>query len=744
MPDLSTILSAVEESNLVSDDVIEELRQRLEKSRQPPDLKAAVKWLVQKEHITSDQGRRLLARAPSAGAAPKAAEPAQADDDDLKLFEEPPAAPAPSKAPSQRRPDDDLKLSPLDDVETAETNSTSSSSNKRSDARWAGTPEASSSRRSERSEPPAPRSKSPRRERVASSGAAAYDAGASNDIFGATGDGFGGEEPKPERGKKKANGGQRSIWDTPLMLLGGGMLIVIIIAIGFLYFRIGHLSGDDTFKQADDLYKSGSYTQAIDKFDKYLKDFPDHEQVSLARVERGMARMRQAVEGARDYSKTLETVKSIIAEISPEEQFGEAQKELASLLPQTAEGLAKQADQKADGKLVDQGEEALKLVDKYVRKTIRPEQQLADVRASLELTKRKLGRDAALKQAITGIQKAIADGASQDAYQIRKTLLKQYPALAGNEELLAAVLSLSKAEKEAVVYKPEARAAVPADAQSPVEAEVVMGARRGKNAPGVTGEVVQVLAGGAAFAFNAETGEILWRRFLGYDTTFVPRPISVDTDSDLLLVDSQRHEVLRVARLNGALKWRYAVGEPFDAHPVIARNQVWVATRGGKLVTIDLDTGSSPGYISLPQGLRVGPAFDSREQVAYQLGENSNLFSLSPQTLQCQEVMYLGHDPESVHVPPLVISPYVFLVEDQGAGDSLLHVLTADDRGTNLRQAQEPMVLAGHVMSPLEASGRTLVVVTDRGAVYSFEINPPDPGPPLTIVAERPPENGNP
>ncbi|HWB13772.1 MAG TPA: PQQ-binding-like beta-propeller repeat protein [Pirellulales bacterium] len=746
MPDISHILSAVEQSNLVSDDVIGELRQRLEKSRQPPDLKAAVKWLVQKEHITSDQGRRLLSRAgtPSAGTAPKPVAGGD-DDDDLKLVDEPPAAPAPSKAPPARQSDDDLGFSPLEDAQVSEASADSSPSKKSSDARWAGTPQAPSPRRSERrSEPTAAKTKSARRQQATSSREPAYDAGQGDDVF-ATADDFGGDDRgRPERGKKKAAGGQRSIWDTPLMLLGGGGLALIIIAIAFFVFRIGRLSGDESFRQADELYKSGSHTQAIDKFDKYLEEFPDHEQVSLARVERGMARMRQAVEGGRDFSKTLATVKSILAEISPEEQFGEAQKELASLLPQTAAGLARQADTKADGKVVEEGEEALKLVDKYVRKTIRPEQQLADVRASLELTKRKLGRDAALKEAVTGIQKSIADGAPQQAYQIRKQLLKQYPALAGNEELLAAVLSLSKAEKEAVSYKAEARSAAPADAQSPVEAEVVMGVRQGKNAPGVTGEVVPVLAGGAAFAFNAETGEILWRRFLGYDTTFVPRAISVDADSDLLMVDSQRHEVLRVARSTGALKWRYIVGEPFDAHPVFARGQVWVATRPGKLVTIELETGNSPGYIELPQGLRVGPSFDSREQVAYQLGENSNLFSLSPQSFQCQEVLYLGHEPESVHVSPLVISPYVFIVEDQGAGDSLLHVLAADDRGTNLRSAQEPMVLAGHVRSPLEASGRTLVVVTDRGAVYSFEINPPDPGPPLTKVAERPPENGSP
>ncbi|MGH7136282.1 MAG: PQQ-binding-like beta-propeller repeat protein, partial [Pirellulales bacterium] len=168
--------------------------------------------------------------------------------------------------------------------------------------------------------------------------------------------------------------------------------------------------------------------------------------------------------------------------------------------------------------------------------------------------------------------------------------------------------------------------------------------------------------------------------------------------------------------------------------------------RQNKLMTIDLETGNSPGYVELPQGLRVGPAFDSSGQTCFQLGENSNLFTISVANHQCQEVLYLGHEPETVHVPPVIVTfventkqkSYIFVVEDQGAHDSLLHILMADENGANIRQAQEAMPLAGHVLAPLEASGRTLVVASDRGAVYSFEINPPDPGPPLVNVAEKP------
>lgn len=769
MPDVSQIVDTIDQSNLVADEVLDELRARLEKSPQTVDLKTAVKWLVQKEHITSDQGRRLLSKAGGAAGAAKTARPAPADDD-LQLVDDPSDAP-PAKAPANKAPaarpspaaaddelDDDLELFPLDDAAAEAVPERAArppaqpkrpaAQAKEPAARWAGTPKQRPAPAPARRPQAAPANDAP-----APSNNHGYGE-ADADLFDAA-EQAGYAEEQPARGarqRQKVGGGgsDRSIWDTKLLLLGGGGLLLIVIAIGVLLWRIGRLSGDEMFTKAEEAWKSGSHTQAISQYDKFLEQFPEHAEAGPARVHRGLARMRQAVEGSRDFTKTLTAAKEILKEIAPEEKFGEAQDELRALLPQIAEGLAKQASEKQDLELIKQAEETLALVEKYIRKSGRPEQRLADVRASLELTKRTIGRDAALKEAVVGIEKSIADNAPQRAYQIRKELLKQYPTLAGDESLRAAVLSLSKAEQASVVFHAEAKPAAPADEQSPIEAQVVTADRHGRDAPGVKGQLVPMLAGGAAYVFEADSGQILWRRFVGHDTNYVPRPIGVEGESDLLLVDSQRHEVQRIERRGGKLKWRFVVGEPFDAHPVVAREHVWLATRQGKLYKIELDSGNSPGYVQLPQGLRVGPAFDSGGQFCYQLGENSNLFALSTGTLQCQEVLYLGHEPESVHVPPVVVGlggsggQYVFVVEDQGVHHSLLHILMADSNGANIRQAQEAVPLSGHVLAPLEAAGRTLVVATDRGGVYSFEINPPDPGPPLVKVAEKPADDREP
>lgn len=731
------IISIVEASNLVSDQVLEQLRDRLESTKQPVDLKLAVKWLVQKEHITSEQGRRLLSRAGGA-AAPRSAAPAKPsappDDDDLELIDEPAEAEV---------IDEGLELFPLGGSAEAGPAPAAKPAGK-TDKRWAGSPRAPEPKRAETRRAPA--RQAPRQP------AGAVDMGGlfaepvsgpmtgGADLMGAAayGDaGFGQEAEEPPGKKPKVKG---NVWDSPLLLTVGGLILTLSILGPVLYWRINRLDADEVFRKAEEFYKAGSYTQAIEQFDKFLKAFPDHKDASAAKVDLGMAKMRQAVDGARDWTKTLPTAQGLIDEIKTEEKFGNAQPELAVLLPRIAEGLANQAHKKPDMQVVERAEDALKLVDKYVSKTQRPTQKLLDVQASLAQTRHVLGRDEALEKAVAGIKQAIDEGSPQAAYALRKDLIKSYPELAGNETLREAVLSLSKAEQTAVEYVAEQRPAEPADVQTAAEAEVVMAVRRGAKAPGVAGRLIHVLAGGAVYGVDAETGDTLWRRFVGFDTSYVPRPLTADPDSDVLVADSVRHEVLRVEGRSGKLRWRHVVGDPFDAHPVVARNHVWLATRGGRLVTIDLETGESPGFIKLPQGTRVGPAFDSRGQFCFQLAENSNLYSLNTQTNQCQEVLYLGQDPESIHVPPLVVSPYVFVVKDNGTSDSLLMVFSADERGASLKQAQDSLTLAGHVFAPIQVAGRTLVVATDRGAIYTYEINPPDAGSPLTLVADKPAE----
>jgi outer membrane protein assembly factor BamB/TolA-binding protein len=761
MPNADKILSAVERSNLVTDDVIEQLRKKL--ARTPAmGLREAVKWLVEKRHITTAQGGRLVA------SAEKAEDEADAESELNFAASQGDVPVGQTRGAAAAGDDDELDVFPLDADAANDGGKPAAAKPAAAGARWAGTPGNSKSKASTTKEP-ATRSASRAKaagarrqaERPKPAPEPAGDAadgpiddgplgnGGMGDLFGATGPdsaamaGNGDALAPAERKAPKPMRKQEDFGSTLMMSLAGALLVVIAVGVGLLY-ATGRQSADKKFNAAKKLYLAGSLEKAVKEFEEFLHDYPSDSRASEAKVMLAMAKMRMAADGnVRNPVKALEEANTLLSQIAKEERFADAQKELAALLPQIAERLANQAAEQLDATKVEAAREALKLVDKYVPKEIRPNQRISVVVGSLANTEHRIGRGAALAKAVEAMRKAVANGTPQAAYAVRKQLLKDYQDLLADETLNAAVLEVSQAERSSVKYVEQERAAEAADAATPVVAEMVPFDTQGPAAEGVRGEVLFVLAGGAACGIDAETGKALWRRFVGFDTHYVPQSVSNGPGDDALVVDSVHHVVMRVAAKDGELRWRHVVGEEFDADPVLAGGTISVATKSGRLVQIDLASGKSPGYLQLPQGLRVGPAFDARELMCYQVGEHANLFAVTVGTNECKQVFHLGHEPDAIRVPPVVVSPYVFIAENRSSNDArLLIILTDKESGVPVGQA-EPLRLAGHVQVPMLVDGRRLVIATDKGAIYSFEIQADD-AKPLSEVAGKPAESSAP
>ncbi|HVX63363.1 MAG TPA: hypothetical protein VHC19_22270, partial [Pirellulales bacterium] len=290
MSNLDSILTVIGNSQLVSDDVLMELRKKLEQSSSPPDLRAAVRWLVQKEHVTSDQGRRLIAShsASAAGSAPPPGPAAAAaeEEEELELFpldNPPPAAPrAQAPAPEADEVDEDLELFPIDEPQAAPpagkpTASTAPPARPVAGggaSRWAGSPPraapASPAPPAARPAAPKPRKAAPK-SRNAAPAQNAFDEQSlmQADAWGAGEDGFGQADAK-QKGRRRGGKG----WDTPLILIGGGGLLAMVLLGGLLYWRLSRGNAEQAFTLAEQDYTSGSYTQAVQKFDAFLENFP--------------------------------------------------------------------------------------------------------------------------------------------------------------------------------------------------------------------------------------------------------------------------------------------------------------------------------------------------------------------------------------------------------------------------------------------------------------------------------------
>lgn len=708
MADIEDVLLALEKSNLVPPAFVARLRMEVTKSPPPHDPRQLIKFLVDKGHITAAQGERLLL-APQKIVAPppQAEEPYINLDDDLglaPLVDEPaprkslapppiPARPSPGKSADIKAEPARTPVAPTEQVYELEVVE----------------------------------------EEVLSEADVVVEAlkEVSDDDLRLV------EKKRP----------RRSVWDSPLLVLGGGGLALLLLVTGGLLWSLFRTSGEDALALAESDYKSGAYTQAIAKVDAYLADYSNHKDVSKARVMRGLAMIRRHVEGARDWPAALDAAKTALVEISGEDAFPQSKAELAGLLPEIAEGLAAQAADNADAKLVAQANEALSLVKQHVPAAIRNAERLEAVSASLEVTQRTLARENRLLETIRAVNVAAeklqgTPGAAvaqhlAAAYGARRELLKEFPKLADNLRLAEAMKQVSQAEIGAVTTLQETRDATTEEDPPKVRATLMLAARPVTAAGGGDPPTIEfATASGSITALNAATGEPLWRRMVGPASTLSPFHLAGASAGDALIADNDRQELLRIESATGKLRWRLAVDEPFDAAPTLFGNELLLAMRSGKLYRIQLLSGKISGGWQLAHALSTAPAADVRKKLVYQLGAHSNLYVLSTEAPACREVLYLGHESGSILTPPLAVSRYLMIGENTGLKDSQLRVIQTDEAGLQLTAMQtEP--LGGHVDTPPVVDGRMLHVATDRGGLYTFEIGAPGQGKALARVAQR-------
>jgi hypothetical protein len=711
------VLFALEKSNLVPAALVARLRIEISKSPPPHDPRQLIKFLVDKGHVTAAQGERLLL-------APKS----------VKTPEPPPKEPYINL-------DDDLGLAPLDEEPAPKKGAASVPAAPPPPpppipvAKQTAAPVAKPA--------PAPKPKpAPAQQNLAIEVVEEEvldDGDLIEEKLEVLPDG-----PAAPTGKKKKGSG--NVWDSQLLVLGGGGLVLMILVVGGILWSMLRTTGEQAFGFAKTDYEAGSYTQAIAKLDEYLANHSGHKDVSSAKVMRALATIRRSAEGTKNYTEALATAKTSLDEIDEEDAFVDARAELADLLTNIAEGLSNQAKEKPDPKLIEQSNEALSLVKQYVPSAMRNAQRLESITEDLEVTERNLARDSRLVETIAKVKEAAgklsglsgSEAAAQlaVAYDARKQLLKDYPALVSDTRLAEAIQAVSLSEMSAVAPLSETRDAVTEEAPNPVRSTLALAARPLAVTGDASAGVFIATLPGNLVGLNAASGEPLWRRATGVDSYLPAMSLSGSAAGDSLLADTARQELVRFETATGKLRWRLPVEEAFSTTPAVFGSELLLPTHSGKLLRIELESGRLIGGWQLPHALEVAPAVDVRRKLIYQLAAHSNLYVLSPDEPGCKEVLYLGHEASSILVAPTAVSRYLLVAENTGLKDGVLRVIQADENGLHLAIADSEAI-GGHVDSAPLVDGRMLHVATDRGGLFVFEIGVPGSGKPLTRTAER-------
>jgi tetratricopeptide (TPR) repeat protein len=546
--------------------------------------------------------------------------------------------------------------------------------------------------------------------------------------------------PRPKKAKAKGKAKRergKSEWDSSLILYGGGGLLVLILAGGIIYYLLNRENADFVLEQATDYFEGGSYTQAIAQYEKFVTTFPSHPQHSEAAVRLGMARLWQDTSKAGDPVKALATAQAVLEDIEDEPEFRSSQRDLASLLPKIAQGLATQAEESTDSAVVadrvTQTREALALCmnTKYIPKEFRDDVLLGEVEDSLLRVERHQVQSASLAKALEEMSAALQARDIAKAYEIRDRLLDEHPALINDKSLAAKVAEVSTVEGEVIRFVAESREAQQGDRPTPVVAALTLADRKATGAVNAPGGIA-VRVGGAIYGLKASDGSLLWRQYVGADSKSNPLPLG---NGDFLVVDSAHHELVRLEGATGKAVWRQSF-EGEALRPVIAGDVAYVAKPEGAMLLIDLASGKVAGEIKFGQGLAVPPAVDQSTRRLYLLGEHSSLYTLSIDDHKCLGVYYLGQAAGSVVVPPVKILNKLIVVANSGAQSSRLTVLSLDEQALPTAMDAEKR-LQGTVDTPLLAEGRRLVAITSLGEISVFDIANATGKAALNIIAKR-------
>ncbi|MCA9170988.1 MAG: PQQ-binding-like beta-propeller repeat protein, partial [Planctomycetales bacterium] len=534
-------------------------------------------------------------------------------------------------------------------------------------------------------------------------------------------------------------------WDSPLMLVGGGSLIVLSL-VGFaLYLYLSRGTGDDAFNQANENYRQQAYGQATAQFQQFLSDYPDHPKVSLARVRIGMAEIWSQVE-RKDWPAALNSVRSNLPAIETQDAFSDARPELASLLPEIMDGFAEAA---LNSKEVPEAEANLQLANEafdevnnssYLPTSTRQGQQprIEEILGKLETVKFRINQDRELASTVVKIGEAAAQGDIAAAYDHRKKLLSAYAKLESDPRLDEAVLKVTEIERAAV--RPWTDLPTPTTTDLPVASQyrVVLSQQRGKALESLNGTIAVVQTQGAVYGLDAASGKVLWRRYVGFNSLHTP-VVLASGGGDPIVVDARNNELLRLDAATGNLKWRLPCPAPLT-QPGEASGRILVGCKledHGIAFAVDPQDGHVTGGVELPVPITVSPTYDADRQRYVQPASHSTVYLFSADDWSCQGVSYLGHGPDTIAVSAAVVGDILLVAENPGVDFARLHVLgDHPEKPGVLQRRVEAARLDGQVVVPIQVAGKRVLVATNHGKVMAMELDVNQTDSPLRNVAD--------
>lgn len=532
------------------------------------------------------------------------------------------------------------------------------------------------------------------------------------------------------------------IWQSPLVLGIAAAVVALATAGFFLYRSVDRRNQEKAFDAAMANMGDLQYAKAIQQFDKFLEDYPASDLADKARVWRGLASVRQYADASTPtWSSAYEQIQSLFEESKGSAFFKERSKEVAEILARIAAGLAGAAKSGADPAALERSKEALSLLEKKFDAPLVLQDKVAEAKALQKEASFAIEKKSRRLLAVEAIDKALADKRPIAVFDEQYRLLQRYPDLASHPDLTSRREKARTLEKELVRFEPsQGVGPAPKVTVEPPLSLALVRQEAAKDAKPVQ-QTALVPVADVGYAFDAGSGDVVWRSPLGFSPAFAP--IAVPGGDAIVVHDTRAGAIALLDAKTGARRWQSPLAGlelRAGSRPAFLDGRIYLVARPadrpeeGLLLSYEIADGKPVGRFVFPQPLAASPVVDASRKSVLVLGEQASLYSLLVLERRCERVIALDHGPDGVRSPPVLAGRFLFVCECLGADQTVLRclVLSASDGRERQRQT---VTLPGWVWHAPAVRGGRLFLTTDQHFFAVFEMGGEQDATPLSELA---------
>ena len=476
--------------------------------------------------------------------------------------------------------------------------------------------------------------------------------------------------------------GDQETLKSPVVLGLVGFSIFLLLASVTFYFMFSRNTIEGLFEIAAAEVEEGSYSQAKAHLEEFLEIYPNNEEFSpRATMLLNEARVEALLGGAKEWKKALVAIDVYRKECQDFETYDPEKKiYLFNTVVKIAIGSANEGGESLQD--TAKGRELLALSEESSRKLSlykTDEDQLASDQERI-VEARRVAAASLLKQEVLDaglarIDKSLEAKQPMEVLIERRKLLTRYAEFKDQGKLEAKLQDALTLEKTRVSADKTARSAQPGDMKSTgVSALSLTLNTRVRSDEKSEGRTVFVVGRDCFYGIDSVTGHPVWRRIVGLDLPFAPVAVAT-AQPGLLLVDTNKHELVLLRQRDGHTIWRLPLGDGqrVVGPPLVTDTQAFLVTESGDrghLLKISLENLNQLAQLSFSQSVMAPPALISGGRQLVVAGHREVIYTIDVGGFACEAVSYLGHPAGSIESPLLTMGGLVLLPQNDQADDA--------------------------------------------------------------------------